>query len=120
MCSNWINFRVKGTSLPRALHCWDRSLQESNHVNGSHWSHAPKRSRAPPTRGCPFHLMDGCSWPQCNPTCPAIYDEATGQEVSAAQVLRYLGLDVQRTARQQGMDARTLLEMLSGGGGGGG
>ncbi|XP_075895273.1 inactive palmitoleoyl-protein carboxylesterase notum1b [Nelusetta ayraudi] len=115
--ANWIDFRVKGTSLPRALHCWDRSLQESNHINGSHGSHGRRRSRTPPTRGCPFHLMDGCSWPQCNPTCPAIYDEATGQEVSAAQVLRYMGLDVQQTARQQGMDARTLLEMLSGGGG---
>lgn len=114
-CSNWIDVRVKGTSLPRALHCWDRSLQESNHTNSSHVGHNRKKHKTPPARGCPFHLFDSCSWPHCNPTCPAIYDEATGQEVSAIQVLKYMGLDVQQTARQQGMDPRTLLEMLSNG-----
>ncbi|XP_026158295.1 inactive palmitoleoyl-protein carboxylesterase notum1b isoform X2 [Mastacembelus armatus] len=100
----WMDIQVKGTSLPRALHCWDRSL----HVNGSH-------QKAPPMRGCPLHLIDSCPWPHCNPSCPTIRDQLTGQEMSVIQFLKHLGFDVQKMAQQQGMDPRKLLGILNNG-----
>ncbi|KAF5905156.1 palmitoleoyl-protein carboxylesterase NOTUM [Clarias magur] len=102
----WMDVHVKGTSLPRALQCWDRSLQNSLRNNSSH--------RSPP-RACPLHLIDSCPWPHCNPTCPTIRDQLTGQEMSVIQFLTHMGFDVQRMAQQQGMEASTLLGMLNNG-----
>uniref|UniRef100_A0A8C7KCD1 Notum, palmitoleoyl-protein carboxylesterase a n=1 Tax=Oncorhynchus kisutch TaxID=8019 RepID=A0A8C7KCD1_ONCKI len=78
----WIDVQVKGTSLPRALHCWDRSLQDNSRNN-----------KAPP-KGCPVHLIDSCPWPHCNPTCPTIRDQFTGQEMNVIQFLMHMGFDV--------------------------
>uniref|UniRef100_A0A4W5QWD4 Notum, palmitoleoyl-protein carboxylesterase n=1 Tax=Hucho hucho TaxID=62062 RepID=A0A4W5QWD4_9TELE len=90
----WMDIQVKGTSLPRALHCWDR---------------------ASPPRGCPLRLIDSCPWPHCNPTCPTIRDQITGQEMSVIQFLKHMGFDVAKMAQQQGMDAGKLLGMLNNG-----
>uniref|UniRef100_A0A3P9MTM6 Notum, palmitoleoyl-protein carboxylesterase n=1 Tax=Poecilia reticulata TaxID=8081 RepID=A0A3P9MTM6_POERE len=108
----WMDIQVKGTSLPRALHCWDRSLQSTLHLNSSH---GLKKHRTPPSRGCPLHLVDSCPWPHCNPSCPTIRDQLTGQEMSVVQFLKHMGFDVQKMAQQQGMDAKRLLGMLSNG-----
>uniref|UniRef100_A0A3Q2PUA8 Notum, palmitoleoyl-protein carboxylesterase n=1 Tax=Fundulus heteroclitus TaxID=8078 RepID=A0A3Q2PUA8_FUNHE len=110
--TNWMDIQVKGTSLPRALHCWDRSLQSSLHLNSSQ---GLKKPRSPPLRGCPLHLMDSCPWPHCNPSCPTIRDQLTGQEMSVVQFLKHMGFDVQKMAQQQGMEPRKLLGMLSNG-----
>ncbi|CAK6438633.1 unnamed protein product [Pipistrellus nathusii] len=101
--SHWTEVQVKGTSLPRALHCWDRSLHEGL-----------KGSKAP-LKGCPVHLVDSCSWPHCNPSCPTIRDQFTGQEMNVAQFLMHLGFDVQTLAQQQGLEPSKLLGMLSSG-----
>uniref|UniRef100_A0A3P8R7J3 Notum, palmitoleoyl-protein carboxylesterase n=1 Tax=Astatotilapia calliptera TaxID=8154 RepID=A0A3P8R7J3_ASTCA len=98
----WIDVQVKGTSLPRALHCWDRSLNDN------------RNNKAPP-KGCPVHLIDSCPWPHCNPTCPTIRDQFTGQEMNVIQFLMHMGFDVQKMAQQQGMDPSKLLGMLSSG-----
>ncbi|TKS91992.1 Palmitoleoyl-protein carboxylesterase notum1a [Collichthys lucidus] len=98
----WIDVQVKGTSLPRALHCWDRSLHDN------------RNNKAPP-KGCPVHLIDSCPWPHCNPTCPTIRDQFTGQEMNVIQFLMHMGFDVQKMAQQQGMDPSKLLGMLSSG-----
>ncbi|XP_051904239.1 palmitoleoyl-protein carboxylesterase notum1a isoform X1 [Hippocampus zosterae] len=100
--SYWTEVQVKGTSLARALHCWDRSLQDN------------RNNKAPP-KGCPVHLMDSCPWPHCNPTCPAVRDQFTGQEMNVIQFLTHMGFDVQKMARQQGLEPGKLLGMLSGG-----
>ncbi|XP_041062089.1 carboxylesterase notum2 [Carcharodon carcharias] len=101
--SNWLDFQVRGTSLNRALQCWDRSLQEN-------------KSSRPPVRNCSFHLIDQCRLPHCNPTCPALRDQVTGQEVNMIQLLMNMGFDVQRIAQQLGMEPSRLLGMLSNGG----
>ncbi|KAG2455282.1 NOTU2 Carboxylesterase, partial [Polypterus senegalus] len=85
---NWMDFQVKGTSLNRALQCWDKSLQEATKNNKT------------PIRGCPFHLIDNCQWPQCNPTCPPLVDQRSGQEISLSQVLIGMGLDVHKLAQE--------------------
>ncbi|XP_071374416.1 carboxylesterase notum2 [Centroberyx affinis] len=102
--SNWIDFQVKGTSLPRALQCWDRSLQEAN------------RNNRTPTKGCPFHLVDNCQRPQCNPTCPALVDQATQQELTLLQMLVAMGLDLQRLGLDPQSDAGSPVSMTSNGG----
>uniref|UniRef100_A0AAY4CQ87 Uncharacterized protein n=1 Tax=Denticeps clupeoides TaxID=299321 RepID=A0AAY4CQ87_9TELE len=79
--SNWMDFQVKSTSLSRALQCWDKSL-EANKNNKT------------PVKGCPFHLIDNCQSPQCNPTCPPLVDQATKQELTLLQVLASMGLDL--------------------------
>ncbi|XP_054987874.1 palmitoleoyl-protein carboxylesterase NOTUM [Sorex araneus] len=101
--SHWTEVQVKGTSLPRALHCWDRSLHEAHRGNKT------------PLKGCPMHLVDSCPWPHCNPSCPTIRDQFTGQEMNVAQFLMHLGFDVQSVAEQQGLEPSKLLGMLSGG-----
>ncbi|MGH0131966.1 UNVERIFIED_CONTAM: hypothetical protein FKN15_008626 [Acipenser sinensis] len=101
---NWLEFQVKGTSLSRALQCWDKSLQDTN-----------KNSKAS-VKGCPFHLIDNCQWPQCNPTCPALLDHTTGQEVSLLQVLMGMGLDLQKVAQELKIEVSHLLGMISNGG----
>lgn len=114
-CSHWMDIQVKGTSLPRALHCWDRSLQDNLHVNGSHGNHSHQKHKTPHVRGCPLHLIDSCPWPHCNPSCPTIRDQLTGQEMNAIQFLKHMGFDVQKMAQQQEMDPRKLLGMLNNG-----
>ncbi|MBN3313498.1 NOT1A carboxylesterase, partial [Atractosteus spatula] len=101
--SYWMDIQVKGTSLPRALHCWDRSLHENS-----------KNNKSPP-KGCAIHLIDNCPWPHCNPTCPTIRDQFTGQEMNVFQFLMHMGFDVQKMAQQQGMEPGKLLGMLSSG-----
>ncbi|XP_025062807.1 palmitoleoyl-protein carboxylesterase notum2-like isoform X3 [Alligator sinensis] len=86
--SYWMEFQVKGVSLARALQCWERSLQESN-----------KGPKVPP-RSCPFHLIDSCPWPHCNPTCSALPGHPTGSEGSFMQTLLRLRLDVPRKAQE--------------------
>ncbi|KAM6940494.1 inactive palmitoleoyl-protein carboxylesterase notum1b [Xenentodon cancila] len=111
----WMDIQVKGTSLPRALHCWDRSLQGNLHVNSSHGNHSSQKHKPASVRGCPMQLIDSCPWPHCNPSCPTIRDQLTGQEMSVIQFLKHMGFDVQKIAKQQGMDPRKLLGMLNNG-----
>ncbi|KAL7404950.1 hypothetical protein ABVT39_021548 [Epinephelus coioides] len=100
--SNWMSFQVKGTSLPRALQCWDRSLEAT-------------RNNRTPAKGCPFHLVDTCQWPQCNPTCPALVDQATQQELTLLQMLVAMGLDLQKLGLDPQGDADSLASMVSNG-----
>ncbi|KAM6972224.1 carboxylesterase notum2 [Aplochiton taeniatus] len=102
--SNWMNFQVKGTSLPRALQCWDKSLQPAN-----------LNSKAP-LKGCPFHLVDTCYSPQCNPTCPALVDQATQRELTLLQMLVAFGLDLQRLGLDPRRDGSSPISMVSNGG----
>ncbi|XP_048871226.1 carboxylesterase notum2 [Brienomyrus brachyistius] len=102
--SNWMDFQVKGTSLTRALQCWDKSLQESN------------RNSKTTIKGCPFNLIDSCQWPQCNPTCPALVDQATNQELTLLQVLASMGLDLQKLGLNLKQEGSHLTGMVSNGG----
>ncbi|XP_030067933.1 palmitoleoyl-protein carboxylesterase notum2-like [Microcaecilia unicolor] len=102
--SNWMDFQVKSVSLPRALHCWERSFQES------------AKTLKTPLRSCPFHLIDSCQWPHCNPTCPAVHDHTTGQEVNVKQTLLRMGLDLQKKAQELKVDPGNPMGMFRNGG----
>uniref|UniRef100_K7F8R8 Uncharacterized protein n=1 Tax=Pelodiscus sinensis TaxID=13735 RepID=K7F8R8_PELSI len=86
--SYWLEFQVKGISLARALQCWEKSLQSSNK--------APKICM----RSCPFHLIDNCPWPYCNPTCSALHDHGIGHEVNFQLALFRMRPDVHRKAHK--------------------
>ncbi|KAM9304890.1 palmitoleoyl-protein carboxylesterase notum2-like [Gastrophryne carolinensis] len=101
--SNWLEFQVKGATLARALHCWEKSLQE-------------RRGQKTVIRGCPFHLIDNCHWPHCNPTCPALHDPVTGQEVTLLQMFLRLNLENQKRGQQPKGDLSQLMAMLRNGG----
>ncbi|XP_061088881.1 carboxylesterase notum2 [Conger conger] len=102
--SNWLDFLVKGTSLSRALQCWDKSLQEAN------------RNSKTALKGCPIHLIDNCQWPQCNPTCPALIDQTTQQELTLLQVLAGMGLDLKKLGLDLKQEGSSLTGIVSNGG----
>ncbi|KAB0396039.1 hypothetical protein E2I00_012919 [Balaenoptera physalus] len=60
-------------------------------------------------------IIRSCPWPHCNPSCPTIRDQFTGQEMNVAQFLMHMGFDVQTVAQQQGLEPSKLLGMLSSG-----
>uniref|UniRef100_A0A674PAU4 Notum pectinacetylesterase 2 n=1 Tax=Takifugu rubripes TaxID=31033 RepID=A0A674PAU4_TAKRU len=101
--TNWLSFQVRGISLSRALYCWDRSLEAT-------------RNNRTPAKGCPFHLVDTCQWPQCNPTCPVLVDRSTQQELTLLQMLVAMGLDLQKVGLDPQADAHFLASIVSTGG----
>ncbi|KAF3843968.1 hypothetical protein F7725_016016 [Dissostichus mawsoni] len=74
------------------------------------------RNNRTPSKGCPFHLVDNCQRPQCNPTCPALVDQTTQQELTLFQMLVAMGLDLQRLGLDPQGDADALASMVSNGG----
>ncbi|XP_074866857.1 palmitoleoyl-protein carboxylesterase notum2-like isoform X1 [Carettochelys insculpta] len=101
--SYWLEFQVKGISLARALQCWEKSLQDSHK--------APKI----PMRSCPFHLVDTCPWPHCNPTCSTLYNRITGQEANFLKTLFRKRLDFHRKAQELRSDPSQLRVSSNGG-----
>lgn len=93
----WVFMNVSGVSLPKAIACWERRLGNRNR---------------PPRGGCaPRRLLERCSWPQCNGSCPRLRDPRTGEELSIASLLQSFGLDVRGAAAANGLDARALSRM---------
>lgn len=93
------HFLLPGVSLPRAIACWEQRLGAGG-----------KRPRH--QVGCaPRRLVERCSWPQCNGSCPRLRDPRTGEEVALAALLQSFGLDVNSAAAAMGIDARALSRM---------
>lgn len=101
-CSSWMDVQVRGTSLSKALHCWEQSLQDKNRSTGNHGNFKQTKKRTPPVRRCPLHLVDGCLWPNCNPTCPNVSHQQTARERNVIQFLKYTGLDVLKKPEHRG------------------
>ncbi|XP_019615082.1 PREDICTED: palmitoleoyl-protein carboxylesterase NOTUM-like [Branchiostoma belcheri] len=99
--SDWMTVRMKGVSLPSALHCWEQSLL---------WGRAEPQD--PPT--CDSQLVDSCPWPHCNPTCPKLHNPFTGEEMDFIPLMMELvGIDMNAIAEQMGMDPDELVRMLT-------
>ncbi|CAH0399798.1 unnamed protein product [Chilo suppressalis] len=93
----WLAINVSGVSLPRAISCWERRLGGTMRQEKG---------------GCaPRRLIERCSWPQCNGSCPRLRDPRTGEEVALATLLQSFGLDVNGAAAAMGLDARALSRM---------
>lgn len=95
----WIAINVSGISLPKAIGCWEQRLRSERGDRKSRGGCAPRR------------LIERCSWPQCNGSCPRLRDPRTGEEVALAALLQSFGLDVRGAAAAMGLDARALSRM---------
>lgn len=93
----WLAINVSGVTLPRAISCWEQRLG------------AGRRQ----VRGvcAPRRLVERCTWPQCNGSCPRLRDPRTGEEMALAALLQSFGLDVNGAAAAMGLDARQLSRM---------
>lgn len=60
---------------------------------------------------CSLRLIERCSWPQCNHSCPALRNPRTGEEMRFLELLASFGLDIEAVATALGIDMQTLNNM---------
>lgn len=75
----------------------------NEHTNG-------QQTITEPTR-CSLRLLERCSWPQCNHSCPSITNPLTGKEMRFLELLASFGLDIEAVATALGINMTTLSNM---------
>ncbi|XP_058463036.1 palmitoleoyl-protein carboxylesterase NOTUM [Malaya genurostris] len=60
---------------------------------------------------CSLRLLERCSWPQCNHSCPTLTNPLTGEEMKFLELLASFGLDMEAVATALGVDMQTLNNM---------
>ncbi|KAM7357035.1 palmitoleoyl-protein carboxylesterase notum isoform 2-T2 [Cochliomyia hominivorax] len=60
---------------------------------------------------CALRLLERCSWPQCNNSCPSLTNPVTGEEMRFLELLASFGLDIEAVATALGLDMQTLNNM---------
>ncbi|KAF6211533.1 hypothetical protein GE061_012046 [Apolygus lucorum] len=60
---------------------------------------------------CRHRLVERCSWPQCNHSCPKLHNPFTGEEMDFIELLKSFGLDMTSVANALGIDIHTLNNM---------
>ncbi|XP_055610395.1 palmitoleoyl-protein carboxylesterase NOTUM [Uranotaenia lowii] len=60
---------------------------------------------------CSLRLLERCSWPQCNRSCPTLTNPLTGEEMKFLELLASFGLDMEAVATALGVDMQTLNNM---------
>lgn len=60
---------------------------------------------------CSLRLLERCSWPQCNHSCPTLTNPLTGEEMRFLELLASFGLDIEAVATALGVDMQTLNNM---------
>ncbi|KAK0084685.1 hypothetical protein PV325_006595 [Microctonus aethiopoides] len=60
---------------------------------------------------CNFRLIERCTWPQCNHSCPKLHNPFTGEEMDFIELLKSFGLDMKSVANALGIDINTLNNM---------
>lgn len=60
---------------------------------------------------CSLRLLERCSWPQCNNSCPTLTNPVTGEEMRFLELLASFGLDIEAVAAALGVDMQTLNNM---------
>lgn len=60
---------------------------------------------------CELRLIERCSWPQCNHSCPSLTNPLTGEEMKFLELLTSFGLDMDAVAQALGVDMPTLNNM---------
>lgn len=88
-----------------------RKKRRNNHKNHENrrMSHHKKKFTEP--ERCSLRLLERCSWPQCNHSCPALTNPLTGEEVRFLELLSSFGLDIEAVAAALGIDMQTLNNM---------
>lgn len=60
---------------------------------------------------CASRLLERCTWPQCNHSCPTLTNPLTGEEMKFLELLTSFGLDMDAVAQALGMPYHTLSVM---------
>lgn len=85
-----------------------KKRRNRNNENGRNTTH--RKKFAEPER-CSLRLLERCSWPQCNHSCPALTNPLTGEEMRFLELLSSFGLDIEAVATALGVDMQTLNNM---------
>ncbi|KAH8269999.1 hypothetical protein KR018_001992 [Drosophila ironensis] len=84
--------------------------RSSNNASAS--TKSKKRQRVPRVpEKCASRLLERCSWPQCNHSCPTLTNPLTGEEMRFLELLTSFGLDIEAVAAALGVDMHTLNNM---------
>lgn len=73
--------------------------------------HHQSRVKIPEPQKCSLRLLERCSWPQCNHSCPTLTNPLTGEEIRFLELLTSFGLDIEAVATALGVDMQTLNNM---------
>uniref|UniRef100_A0AAG5DAF6 Palmitoleoyl-protein carboxylesterase NOTUM n=1 Tax=Anopheles atroparvus TaxID=41427 RepID=A0AAG5DAF6_ANOAO len=79
--------------------------------NGGGRNRAPQTLNIPEPKKCSLRLLERCSWPQCNHSCPTLTNPLTGEEMKFLELLASFGLDMDAVATAFGVDMQTLNNM---------
>lgn len=86
-----------------------RRNHTKDHDNARRAPNQNRKIREP--ERCSLRLLERCSWPQCNHSCPALTNPLTGEEVRFLELLTSFGLDIEAVATALGIDTQTLHNM---------
>lgn len=88
-----------------------RKKRRNNHKNHDNRRMSHHRKKFAEPERCSLRLLERCSWPQCNHSCPALTNPLTGEEVRFLELLSSFGLDIEAVATALGIDMQTLNNM---------
>lgn len=85
---------------------YGEQLKKRSSNSAAHRQHIP---RVP--EKCALRLMERCTWPQCNHSCPTLTNPQTGEELRFVELLTSFGLNIKEVAVALGVDMHTLNNM---------
>lgn len=88
-----------------------RKKRRNNHKNHDNRRQSHHRKKFAEPERCSLRLLERCSWPQCNHSCPALTNPLTGEEIRFLELLSSFGLDIEAVATALGIDMQTLNNM---------
>lgn len=87
------------------------SNNNSNKPNHQHRHKNQRQSPRTDPKKCALRLLEKCSWPHCNHSCPSLTNPVTGEEMRLLELLASFGLDIDAVASALGIDMQTLKNM---------
>lgn len=89
----------------------DNRKRRRNRNNENGGRKVTHRKKFTEPKRCSLRLLERCSWPQCNHSCPALTNPLTGEEMRFLELLSSFGLDIEAVATALGIDMQTLNNM---------
>lgn len=87
------------------------NFNNKNNNNYNRNSNNKNKNRKEEPKKCTLRLLEQCSWPQCNQSCPVIKNPLTGEEMKLLELLASFGLDMGEVARVLGVNMTKLNTM---------
>lgn len=81
-------------------------IRHKDHRKGKQFKQKELSVKEP--KKCAARLLERCTWPQCNHSCPTLTNPLTGEEIKFLELLTSFGLDMDTVAQALGMPLHTL------------